>query len=133
MTSLTMSSPSPTNQSLSIAVTKTIRSSLPPADLGRAVQEAAQPWEPCFAPQETAPATVRCLLSRKPPLMTIKREGLQQQRCPQVLSNGVRPVVMSGGIKAVVTIRCAEREATVTRERAGGSITSQVSLIWCFF
>ena len=117
LTSSTMSSPSPTNQSQSIAVTKTIRSSLPPADLGRAVQEAAQPWEPCFAPRETAPATVRCLLSRKPQMMTIKREGLQQQRCPQVLSNGVRPVVMSGGIKAVVTIQSADRKG---QERVGG-------------
>ena len=82
-----------------------------------AAQEAAQPWEPHFAPQETAPATARCLLSRKPPLMTIKHEGLQQQRCPQVLSNGVRPVVMSGGIKAVVTIQCADRKG---QERVGG-------------
>ena len=82
-----------------------------------AVQEAAQPWEPRFAPQETAPATVRCPLSRKPPLMTIKHEGLQQQRCPQVLSNGVRPVVMSGGIKAVVTIQSADRKG---QERVGG-------------
>ena len=50
-------------------------------------------------------------------MMTIKREGLQQQRCPQVLSNGVRPVVMSGGIKAVVTIQSADRKG---QERVGG-------------
>ena len=117
LTSLTMSSPSPRNRSLSIAATRTTRSSSPPVDWEPAVQEAAQPWEPHFAPQETAPATVRCLLSRKPQMMTIKREGLQQQRCPQVLSNGVRPVVMSGGIKAVVTIQCADRKG---QERVGG-------------
>ena len=117
LNSLTMSSLSTTNRQSSIAVIQTTRLSWPPADLEPAVQEAAQPWEPCFAPRETAPATVRCLLSRKPPMMTIKREGLQQQRCPQVLSNGVRPVVMSGGIKAVVTIQSADRKG---QERVGG-------------
>ena len=81
------------------------------------MQEAALPWVLRFARRETVPEAVRCLLSRKPPLMTIKREGLQQQRCPQVLSNGVRPVVMSGGIKAVVTIQSADREG---QEHVGG-------------
>ena len=85
-----------------------------------AVLEAAQLLVLLFAPRGTVQATARCLLSRKPPLLTIKHEGLQQQCCPQVLSNGVRPIAMFGGIKAAVTIQSVEKEVKVTEEHVGG-------------
>ena len=74
-----------------------------------AVQEAAQPWEPCFAPQETAPATVRCLLSRKPTRLKHEEVG-HLQHSLRVLSRGAQHDATSGGIKAVATTQPADKE-----------------------
>ena len=91
------------------------------------MQEAVLPWVLRFARRETVPEAVRCLLSRKPTRLQQAVDRMRQN--PRVNSNGALLDAMFGSIRAAVTIRCAEREATVTRERAGGSITSQVSLI----
>ena len=95
-----------------------------------AVLEAAQLLVLLFAPRGTVQATARCLLStrsRKP--KRLKHGVVHTRHNLRANSNGAQPDATCGGIKAVVTIRCAEREATVTRERAGGSTTSQVSLV----
>ena len=112
------------NQRQSIAVTRTTRWSLPPADLEAVVLEAAQHWVPLFAPRGTVLATVRCFLSRK---QTRLKKGVGRQlHCPQVLSNGAQPDATSGSIRVAATIQCAEKEVAVTKERAGGLTTSQV-------
>ena len=70
--------------------------------------EAAQHWVPRFAPLGTVLATVRCFLSRK---QTRLKKGVGQQlHCPQVLSNGATHDVMSGDVKAVVTIHSVEEK-----------------------
>ena len=94
--------------------------------------EAAQLLVLLFAPRGTVQATARCLLSSSKP-KRLKQGVVHTRHNLQANSNGAQPDATCGGIKAAVTIRCAEREATVTRERAGGSTTSQVSLIWLFF
>ena len=72
------------------------------------MQEAAQPWEPCFVPQETVQATVRYPLSRMPTLLE-HDEDRQQLQNLQVLTDGARPDAPSGGTKAVVTTQSANR------------------------
>ena len=86
------------------------------------MQEAAQLWEPRSVPRGTVPATVRCLLSRKP-LRIEHNVDYQQQHVPRVLLHGVQPDAMSGGAKAAVTIQSAEKEVPVTKELAGGLTT----------
>ena len=72
------------------------------------MQEAAQPWEPHFVPQETVPETVRCLLSRKPTRLK-QDKVIQQQQSPHGLSAGARVQgALSGGIKAAASIQLAE-------------------------
>ena len=87
--------------------------------------EAAQHWVPLFAPRGTVLANAKCLLSRKP--LRIEQEVSQLRQNPQVLSSGAQPDVMSGGIKAAVTIQSAEKEVAVTKERVDGLTTSLVS------
>ena len=78
-------------------------------DLEPAVQEAAQPWEPCFVPREIVQETVRCLSSRKPTRLKHK-EVDHLQRSRRVLSRGAQPDAMSGGIKAAATTQPVEEE-----------------------
>ena len=85
---------------------------------------AAQLWEPHSALQETA-ATVKFHLSRKPTRLNLNAGHLRQNL--RVNSNGAQRVATYGSIKAAVTIRSAEEEVTVTKERVGGLTTSQVS------
>ena len=127
LTSLTMSSPSPRNQSLSIAATRTTRSSSPPVDWEPAVQEAAQLLVHRFAPRGTAPETARCLLRRRKPTK-LKHVVNRRRHNPQVNSNGALPDATFGSIKAAVTIQSADGEVAVTKERVDGLTTSQVSV-----
>ena len=79
--------------------------------------EVAQPWEPRFAPRETVPETVRCLLSRKPTRLKYKDVG-QQQHCPRVLSSGARgAVAQCDGARAAATTQSADEEG---QEHVGG-------------
>ena len=66
--------------------------------------EVVQPWEPRFAPLETVPETVRCLLSRKPTRLKYEEVG-QQQHGLQVLSSGAHPGAKCGGIRAAASIQ----------------------------
>ena len=79
------------------------------------MQEAAQPWEPRFVPQETVPATVRYLLSRRP--TRLKHNVGQQQHCLPVLLRGAHADATSGGIKAAATTQPADDEG---QEHVGG-------------
>ena len=90
-------------------------------------------WEPAvlavaqllvqrFAPRGTAPATVRCLLSRREPTR-LKHFVGHMRHDPHGNSNGAQPDVMSGSTKDAVTIQSAENEG---QERVGGLTTSQV-------
>ena len=138
LTSLTMSSPSPRNQSLSIAATRTTRSSSPAAVLAPAALEAARHWEPRSVPRGTAPEIARCLLRSRKPMMTLHRCLLRKpatlQHAASVLmrhnlrlnSNGAPRAAMCGVRKAAATIQSAETKVKATKERVGGSTTSQV-------
>ena len=95
-------------------------------DWAPAVLEPVQLSVPLFAPRGTALETARCLLSRRKPTRLKHVVGHMQQN-PRANSNGALPAATFGSIKAAVTIRSAEEEVTVTKERVGGSTTSQVS------
>ena len=91
-------------------------------------------WEPAvlavaqllvqrFAPRGTAPATVRCLLSRRKPTRLKHFVGHIMRHNLRGNSNGAQLDAMSGSTKDAVTIRSAESRG---QERVGGSTTSQV-------
>ena len=73
--------------------------------------ENVRPLEPRFVPRETAPASVRYLLSRKP-----EKHG-RYQLSPRVLSHGAQPDATFGGTQDVVTILCADEKG---EEHVGG-------------
>ena len=92
-------------------------------DLAAVAQGVARPWAPRFAPRETAPATVKCLLSRKP-MGTKHGDSCQHPLWTRGVSNGAQPDATSGGTRAVATIQSAVKE---DQEPVDGSTTSQVS------
>ena len=91
-----------------------------------AVLEAAQLLVLLFAPRGTVQATARCLLSSRKP-KRLKDGVVHTRHNLRANSNGALPDATCGGIKAAVTIRCAEKEVPVTEELVGGLTTSQVS------
>ena len=94
-----------------------------------AVLEAAQLWELRFVLRGTVPETVRCLLtcSRKPTILQQPVDHIHMRHSFRVNSNGALTDATFGSIKAAVTIRSAEEEVAVTKERVDGLTTSQVS------
>ena len=101
-------------------------------DVEPVVPANVQPLEHRFVPQGTVLVNVRYLLRRKT-MTTLQRNVWHRQHDDhmrqnlRVLSSGAQPDVMSGGIKAAVTIQSAEKEVAVTKERVGGLTTSLVS------
>ena len=87
-------------------------------------------WEPAvlavaqllvqrFAPRGTAPATVRCLLSRRKPTRLKHVVGHMRHNL-HGNSNGALPDAMSGKLKAAVTIQFAETKLAITDGHVGG-------------
>ena len=72
--------------------------------------EAAQLVAPLCALLVTVPETVNYPSSRNLLARLKKETGYHHRHCPQVLSNGATHDVMSGDVKAVVTIHSVEEK-----------------------
>ena len=87
-----------------------------------------QPLEHRFVPQGTVLVSVRYPLKRKT-MTTLQRNVWHRQHDDhmrqnlRVLSSGAQPDVMSGGIKAAVTIQSAEKKVIGTETNVLGLTT----------